>query len=73
MVDDAGLIQKRDAFRRGIEVNHPNPEDGLGVLAKVGGFEIVGIAGSVLASAFYSRHDLKEAWVANKSDSSIRP
>ena len=54
-VDDAGLVQKRDAIRRGIEVNDPNPEDGLDVLAKVGGFEIGGITGCVLAGAFHGR------------------
>jgi len=32
-------------------VNRPDPADGLDVLAKVGGFEIGGIAGVVLGSA----------------------
>ena len=54
-VDDAGLAHKRDIVRRGIEVNTPQPEDGLDVLAKVGGFEIGGIAGAILAGAFYRR------------------
>ena len=54
-VDDAGLARKREIVRRGIEINHPDPEDGLDVLAKVGGFEIGGIAGSILAGAFRRR------------------
>ncbi len=53
-VDDAGLAHKRDIVRRGIEVNTPQPEDGLEVLAKVGGFEIGGIAGTILAGCFSS-------------------
>jgi nicotinate-nucleotide--dimethylbenzimidazole phosphoribosyltransferase len=54
-VDDAGLLRKREIVRRGIEINNPDPEDGLDVLAKVGGFEIGGIAGSILAGAFRRR------------------
>ncbi len=54
-VDDEGLMRKREAIRRGIEVNRPIPEDGLDVLAKIGGFEIGGIAGCVLAGAYHRR------------------
>jgi nicotinate-nucleotide--dimethylbenzimidazole phosphoribosyltransferase len=54
-VDDAGLLRKKSAIQRGIDINRPNPEDGLDVLAKVGGFEIGAIAGAILAAAFCSR------------------
>ena len=54
-VDDAGLERKRAIVRRGIEINHPDPQDGMDVLAKVGGFEIGGIAGCILAGAFHRR------------------
>jgi nicotinate-nucleotide--dimethylbenzimidazole phosphoribosyltransferase len=50
-VDDAGLLRKISAIRRGLEINHPNADDGLDVLAKVGGFEIGGLAGVILAAA----------------------
>jgi nicotinate-nucleotide--dimethylbenzimidazole phosphoribosyltransferase len=53
-VDDKGLQRKQDAIRRGIQVNKPDREDGLDILSKIGGFEIGGIAGCVLAGAFYS-------------------
>jgi nicotinate-nucleotide--dimethylbenzimidazole phosphoribosyltransferase len=53
-VDDKGLVRKQEAIRRGIEVNQPNRNDGLDVLSKVGGFEIGGIAGSILAGAFHN-------------------
>jgi len=52
-VDDQGLEKKRQAIARGIDLNRPDPEDGLDVLAKVGGFEIGGIAGCILAGAVY--------------------
>ncbi|NNL76672.1 MAG: nicotinate-nucleotide--dimethylbenzimidazole phosphoribosyltransferase [Desulfobacterales bacterium] len=54
-VDDEGLSRKRDAVARGIAMNKPDPKDGLDVLAKVGGFEIGGITGCVLASAYHQR------------------
>ena len=50
-VDDAGLDRKIAAIRRGLEVNRPDPADGLDLLAKVGGFEIGGLAGAILAGA----------------------
>ena len=50
-VDDAGLARKREAVERALAVNHPDPKDGLGVLSKVGGYEIGGLAGLILAAA----------------------
>ena len=50
-VDDEGLKRKIDAIERAIEVNKPDPKDGLDVLAKVGGFEIGGLAGIILGAA----------------------
>ncbi|UCH21516.1 MAG: nicotinate-nucleotide--dimethylbenzimidazole phosphoribosyltransferase [Deltaproteobacteria bacterium] len=52
-VDDQGLQRKRDAIQSGIQLNQPEPEDGLDVLAKIGGFEIGGIAGCILAGAYH--------------------
>lgn len=54
-VDDQGLSRKIDAVRNGIQINQPDRKDGLDVLAKIGGFEIGGIAGCVLAGAFHNR------------------
>ncbi|MFM8322817.1 MAG: nicotinate-nucleotide--dimethylbenzimidazole phosphoribosyltransferase [Chloroflexota bacterium] len=50
-VDDQGLQRKIAAIQRAIDVNQPDASDGLDVLAKVGGFEIAGIAGAILAAA----------------------
>ncbi len=52
-VDDEGLVRKKAAIRQGIETNQPDPTDGIDVLAKVGGFEIGGIAGCILAGAYH--------------------
>lgn len=51
-VDAQGLLRKRNAIRHGIEVNRPDRDDGLDVLSKIGGFEIGGIAGCILAGAY---------------------
>jgi nicotinate-nucleotide--dimethylbenzimidazole phosphoribosyltransferase len=53
-VDDARLARKVAVVRRALDVNRPDPRDGLDVLAKVGGFEIGGLAGVILAAA--ARH-----------------
>lgn len=50
-VDDEGLRRKAEVVRRGLEVNRPDPSDPLDVLAKLGGFEIAGMAGLCLGGA----------------------
>jgi len=45
------LTHKANVIRRAIEVNKPDRKDGIDVLAKVGGFEIGGMAGVMLAGA----------------------
>jgi len=50
-IDDRTLGVKIAAIERAIGLNRPNPDDPLDVLAKVGGFEIGGIAGLVIGCA----------------------
>ncbi|MBI2219356.1 MAG: nicotinate-nucleotide--dimethylbenzimidazole phosphoribosyltransferase [Candidatus Rokubacteria bacterium] len=50
-VDDEALARKTAVIQRAIGVNRPDATDALDVLAKVGGFEIAGLAGVVLAAA----------------------
>lgn len=50
-VDDEGLKGKIAAIKKALEVNDPDPSDAVDVLAKVGGFEIGGIAGVILGCA----------------------
>jgi nicotinate-nucleotide--dimethylbenzimidazole phosphoribosyltransferase len=52
-IDDRALQNKVSVIRRAIDLNRPDPADALDVLAKVGGFEIAGIAGLVLGAALY--------------------
>ena len=50
-VDDAGLARKVAAIETALRVNRPDPTDPLDVLAKVGGLEIAGLVGLILAAA----------------------
>jgi nicotinate-nucleotide--dimethylbenzimidazole phosphoribosyltransferase len=52
-LDLQGMEIKRKAIDRALERNQPQAEDGLDVLAKVGGFEIGAIAGYILGGALY--------------------
>ena len=46
-----GMVRKLRAIKKAIEVNQPDPKDGVDVLAKVGGFDIAGMAGVFLGGA----------------------
>jgi nicotinate-nucleotide--dimethylbenzimidazole phosphoribosyltransferase len=50
-VDGEGRRRKVAVVRRALAVNRPDGRDGLDVLTKVGGFEIGGLAGVMLAGA----------------------
>ncbi|MFH1137738.1 MAG: nicotinate-nucleotide--dimethylbenzimidazole phosphoribosyltransferase [Pseudomonadota bacterium] len=50
-LDDRGLEAKIRLIEQALAVNKPNPRDPLDVLAKVGGFEIGGIAGLIIGGA----------------------
>ncbi|MPZ13816.1 MAG: nicotinate-nucleotide--dimethylbenzimidazole phosphoribosyltransferase [Chloroflexi bacterium] len=50
-VDEAGWRRKVAAIERALEINRPDPRDPLGVLAKVGGYEIAGLVGVILEGA----------------------
>jgi len=52
-LDDEGWRRKVKAIQKALEINQPDRKDPLDVLSKVGGFEIGGIAGVILAGAKY--------------------
>jgi nicotinate-nucleotide--dimethylbenzimidazole phosphoribosyltransferase len=54
-IDDDGLQRKIQAVKRALEHQRPDPKDGLDLLSKVGGFEIGGLAGTMLAAAAHRR------------------
>ncbi len=50
-LNDKGVEKKINVIKTALDINKPDPSDPLGVLSKVGGFEIGGIAGLCLAAA----------------------
>lgn len=48
-----GLKRKIAAIKKAIQVNQPDRQDAVDVLAKVGGFDIAGLAGVFLGGAVY--------------------
>ena len=52
-IGDRQLAYKIKVIEKALSVNKPNPKDPIDVLAKVGGFEIGGLAGVILAGAAY--------------------
>jgi nicotinate-nucleotide--dimethylbenzimidazole phosphoribosyltransferase len=52
-IDDATLARKIAAIEIGLDINHPDANDPLDVLAKVGGLEIGAITGVILGAAAF--------------------
>jgi len=50
-LDDAGVTHKIEVIRRALALHKPDPNDPVGVLATLGGFEIAAIAGLILGAA----------------------
>jgi nicotinate-nucleotide--dimethylbenzimidazole phosphoribosyltransferase len=63
-VDDQGLARKKAVIAKGLEINRPDENDGLDVLAKVGGFEIGGLAGLALAGAYHQRPVVVDGFIS---------
>jgi len=50
-IDEKGLENKIRIIKKALEINKPDRSDAIDVLSKVGGFEIAGLCGVVLAAA----------------------
>ena len=50
-ITDEQLRHKTSVIEKALTINKPDPQDGIDVLAKVGGFEIGGMAGVMLGAA----------------------
>jgi nicotinate-nucleotide--dimethylbenzimidazole phosphoribosyltransferase len=50
-LDEEGRERKMKVIQKALEINRPDPKDPIDVLSKVGGFEIGGIVGLILAGA----------------------
>ncbi len=63
-LDDAGLAHKAEVVQRAINVNKPDPKDGLDILMKVGGFEIGVLAGVFLGAAAGRRPVIVDGFIS---------
>jgi len=63
-LDDTQLQHKIAVIKRALEVNAPDPKDAIDILAKVGGFEIGGIAGLILGAAAHRRPVLVDGFIS---------
>ncbi len=63
-LDDKQLDHKISVIERSLEVNSPDKDDGLDVLAKVGGYEIGGIAGVILGAAAQKKPVLVDGFIS---------
>jgi nicotinate-nucleotide--dimethylbenzimidazole phosphoribosyltransferase len=52
-INDEALEKKIRVIQKALDVNKPDTKDPVDVLAKVGGFEIGGIAGLILGAAYH--------------------
>ncbi len=50
-LSDEGLARKREAVRRALAVNRPEPSDVVDVLAKIGGLDLAAMCGAFLGAA----------------------
>jgi nicotinate-nucleotide--dimethylbenzimidazole phosphoribosyltransferase len=63
-LNDAGVLHKIDVVRQALAVNRPDANDALDVLSKVGGFEIGGLVGAILAAAAHRRPIMVDGFIA---------
>lgn len=63
-LDDEQLANKVSVVERAIAINNPDPKHGIDVLAKVGGFEIGGIAGLILGAAAQSKPVIVDGFIS---------
>ena len=63
-LDKDGVAHKRAVVAKALELNRPDAKDGLDVLAKVGGFEIGGIAGIILACAHHHKPVVVDGFIS---------
>jgi nicotinate-nucleotide--dimethylbenzimidazole phosphoribosyltransferase len=63
-IDDGQFEEKISVIKKVLEVNKPDPQDALDILAKVGGFEIGGIAGLILGAAYLGKPVMLDGFIS---------
>lgn len=63
-LDPAKLAHKAEVIRRAIEINKPDPNDAIDILAKIGGFEIGAMCGVYLGGAMRKSGVIIDGFIA---------
>lgn len=63
-LDDEQVKHKIAVIKKALEINKPDDSDGLDILAKVGGFEIGGLAGLILGAASHSKPVVVDGFIS---------
>lgn len=63
-LDQEQVRHKAEVIKRALEINKPEARDGLDILAKVGGFEIGGIAGLIIGAAAHRKPVLVDGFIS---------
>lgn len=63
-IDAAQFALKVRVIEKSLQVNRPDPKDAIDVLAKVGGFEIGGIAGLILGAAALKKPVIVDGFIS---------
>lgn len=63
-VTDAAFAKKKSVIRRAIEINHPDKNDVVDVLSKVGGFDIAAMCGAFLGAAASHRPAVIDGFIS---------
>ncbi|MEN8200302.1 MAG: nicotinate-nucleotide--dimethylbenzimidazole phosphoribosyltransferase [Thermodesulfobacteriota bacterium] len=64
-LDDEQLQHKQEVIKKILACNAPDPKNGLDILAKVGGFEIGGIAGLIIGAAAQRKPVLVDGFISS--------
>ncbi len=64
-LDDEQLAHKQHVIEEILERNKPDPKNGVDVLAKIGGFEIGGIAGLIIGAAAQRKPVLVDGFISS--------
>jgi nicotinate-nucleotide--dimethylbenzimidazole phosphoribosyltransferase len=64
-LDDEQLAHKQEVIQEILDRNKPDPKNGLDILAKVGGFEIGGIAGLIIGAAAQKKPVVVDGFISS--------
>lgn len=64
-LDDEQLAHKQEVIKKILACNSPDPKNGLDILAKVGGFEIGGIAGLIIGAAAQKKPVVVDGFISS--------